>query len=188
MTRFRLYFASLFTYCVLVTSALEVSPDSPCAKRCIDDPVNGNVSDGWASLTSHSDLSCFDWEYAGDNATDKGKKFKDCQECMKWSGYKDEDPGAVEKDAGWFLFNNRATVDWCVFGRFAEDSNPNVSTAYPYKQCYSDCKSIEGASDYKIKANPGKYDWCDFNGNYITDADKCVSCLYNATSLTMVAL
>lgn len=80
--------------------ALEVTPNSPCASRCID--VNAtDVTDSASSSTYAKDLHCYDWTFAGSEATDIGKKFKDCNNCLKSSGYasdKDE-----ESDRGWFL-------------------------------------------------------------------------------------
>lgn len=95
--------ASIFACFVFLASALEVSPNSPCAKRCIDDPAKGNVSANWDSLTNNTMISCLDWEFAGNNATDVGKKFKDCQDCQKWSAYAAPNLKYAESDALWFV-------------------------------------------------------------------------------------
>lgn len=85
-----------------------------------------------------------------------------------------------------FAVNNRGTVDWCLFGRFAEETNPKVSTTYPYNQCHSKCQAIYDASDYRIKSDPQKYDYCDTSGDFITNAKDCVNCLYSSQNLTIL--
>jgi hypothetical protein len=79
---------------------LEVSPNSPCAQLCMDKHDNDSRMQN-SSLTSNDMLSCFDWEYRGDNATDAGKKFSDCNQCLQSSGH--EDASSNEKDTEWFM-------------------------------------------------------------------------------------
>ncbi|KAJ4295056.1 hypothetical protein N0V90_007064 [Kalmusia sp. IMI 367209] len=167
-----------------LTYGLEVAPNSPCAKKCLDDPKNGNP--GWtnASLTFGPDLACLDSDYVGENATKVGKKLADCQTCLQSSGWEDSDSG--ERDTTWFLFNNRGAADWCIFGRFAEEENKNISSTQPYKQCFSACNPIYAASDYRIKSDPERYDYCDSNGNYTSDAQNCMKCLYDGQGLTIL--
>ncbi|KAF2681766.1 hypothetical protein K458DRAFT_241713, partial [Lentithecium fluviatile CBS 122367] len=163
---------------------LEVSPNSPCAKRCMDNRDNDPVMRN-SSLTWNTDLSCFDWEYIGDNAMDTGKKFADCNRCMQSSEHEDVESG--ERDTVWFMFNNRAVVDWCIFGRFAEENNSHLATTYPYQQCNAKCELMYAAADYKIKENPGGYAYCDSEGaNFTADAEECTSCLYGASGLTVL--
>lgn len=83
------------------TCALEVSPDSPCSPKCIDDPRTGNASSRDDSLTFNRDLFCFDWEVSGANSTQSGLKFRDCNNCLKSSGYAETTWN--ERDVGWFL-------------------------------------------------------------------------------------
>ncbi|KAF2727824.1 hypothetical protein EJ04DRAFT_128265 [Polyplosphaeria fusca] len=177
-------FTLLFALLLNLSCALEVAPNSPCAKKCLDDPQNGDPADTQASLTVHQNLACYDWEFVGNNSTDVGEKFANCQECLKDSGYEDSKSG--ERDTGLFLFNNKATVDWCVFGRFGNENNPNVTDTYPYQQCNKACSSISSSIDYKIKTDPASYSFCDYNGNFTINVDSCTECLYNATSLTIL--
>jgi hypothetical protein len=81
--------------------ALEVAPNSPCGKKCIDDPKNGNTAWSNASLTFGFDLPCLDSDYIGKNATKVGKKLSDCQTCMQSSGWEDAESG--ERDTTWFM-------------------------------------------------------------------------------------
>ncbi|KAF2114121.1 hypothetical protein BDV96DRAFT_109843 [Lophiotrema nucula] len=164
--------------------ALEVSPGSQCASRCLDDPAHGDPNDRSASLTYHQNVPCYDWQVMGNNATDVGIKYADCQSCLKDSGYEDSTYG--ERDTGWFLFNSKAPVDWCIFGRFGEENNENVTETDIYKQCNSACQSIFRSIDINVKSNPGGYEFCDSNGNFTSDVDSCVDCLYNSTGLTIL--
>jgi hypothetical protein len=84
-----------------LVSSLEVTVDSPCAPICIDDTAKGNVSDPRASLTFNRDLFCYDWEVDGSNSTIAGRKFKECNNCLKSSGYKSDK--VDERDVTWFV-------------------------------------------------------------------------------------
>lgn len=101
MARAISYSAASLLFFSILASALEVSPDSPCASKCLDDPLKGNASMREDSLTFHQNLACFDEELSGDNKTDVGKKFTECQNCLKDSGYEDEVYG--ERDTQWFM-------------------------------------------------------------------------------------
>ncbi|KAK7192210.1 hypothetical protein DPSP01_010213 [Paraphaeosphaeria sporulosa] len=165
-------------------AGLEVAPNSPCAKKCLDDPNKGNPSWTNASLTFGPDLACMDKDFVGKNATKVAKKFAECQTCMQSSGWGDEESG--ERDTQWFLFNNRGAADYCLFGRFAEESDDNISSKEPYKQCFSACNPIYAASDYRVKSDPESYSYCDSNGNYTSDAQNCIKCLYDGKGLTIL--
>ena len=101
LSRTRYTTTTLLLFLSTLGFALEVSPDSPCAPKCIDDPRTGNASDVQSSLTFNRDLFCYDWEVIGDNSTQSGQKFKDCNNCLKSSGY--AWTTAVERDTNWFL-------------------------------------------------------------------------------------
>jgi hypothetical protein len=185
-----------------LAAALEVSVDSPCAPKCIDDPAHGNASDPMASLTFNSNLFCYDWEVEGANSTDVGRKFKDCNNCLKDSGFVKE--SADERDITWFMctstflgdddltrltvrvVNNRGVVDWCLFGRFAEESNPNISTTRVYTSCHSHCSGLYNAADYTIKSNLDSYSFCTQDGDFGANAESCLACLYDTPGLNML--
>ncbi|KAL1604859.1 hypothetical protein SLS60_004399 [Paraconiothyrium brasiliense] len=181
MIRRHVSFVALF---LGIVSGLEVGINSPCAKKCLDDPNKGNPALGNNSLTFGRDVACIDAEYVGNNATKVAKKFADCQTCMQSSGW--EDTGSGERDTTWFLFNNRMAADYCLFGQAAEEKNYEISSTEPYKQCFSECNPIYAASDYRIKSDPAKYDYCDSNGNYTSNAQKCIKCLYDGKDLTIL--
>ena len=120
----------------------------------------------------------------GDNSTQVGQKFKDCNNCMKSSEYLDTT--SDERDVQWFLFNNRAVIDWCLFGRFAEEKNENITDSSIYKQCQNDCNAIYSSADFNIKSEPESYSYCDYDGNFTAKADTCLSCLRRQDGLTIL--
>jgi hypothetical protein len=77
-------------------------------------------------------------------------------------------------------------VYWCLFGRFAEEENKNISQSSIYKTCNNKCNKIYDAADYTIKKNPDSYSFCDYNGNFTADAESCLSCLYGIPGLTIL--
>jgi hypothetical protein len=77
-------------------------------------------------------------------------------------------------------------VDWCLFGRFAEESNPNISTTPVYKSCNSHCNKLYNAADYTIKSNLDSYSFCSQDGDFGTNAESCLSCLYSTPGLSML--
>ncbi|KAH4001393.1 hypothetical protein HBI56_070120 [Parastagonospora nodorum] len=165
-----------------LTSALEVSPDSPCSPKCIDDPRTGNASSRDDSLTFNRDLFCFDWEISGANSTQSGLKFRDCNNCLKSSGYTETTWN--ERDVGWFLFNNRGVIDWCLSGRFGEETNKDISASPIYTACNNRCTKLYTAADYMVKSAPSSYNFCDIAGNFTQDAESCLDCLYETPGLT----
>lgn len=175
---FVLFFFALTAY------ALEVSPDSPCAPKCLDDPRIGNASNPMNSFTFSPDLACYDWEFSGPNSTQVGQKFADCNNCQKASGHLD--PITNERDIGWFLFNNRAVVDWCVFGRFGDEVNGRIRSDRVWQSCSAECDAIYASTDVQIKTNPQSYSFCDYDGDFETVAQKCSKCLYKQEGLTIL--
>ncbi|KAJ4991456.1 lpxtg-domain-containing protein [Stagonosporopsis vannaccii] len=177
----------LSTFC----SALEVAPDSPCSSKCID-RNDGNPSWRNQSLTFNDMLPCYNWEYLETNSTAAALKFRTCQECLMTSGYRttftDGDIQYTEQDSTWFLFNNKGVVDFCVFGRFAEEKNSNISSSSIYQRCNEGCSKIRSSIDYNIKSDPGGFDFCEHNtsANFTVDAESCATCLYQYDDLTIL--
>lgn len=186
--------------------ALEVTANSPCSMKCIDDPKNGDPSLSNSSITLGADIVCEDADLVGSKATDLGKKYVDCQNCLQYSRYEDSESG--ERDSTWFMcktlieelsvvrmhdglltfliVNNRAAVDWCLFGRMEMEENKDVSSSRPYKECFSACNKIYASSNNKVVTDPSKYDYCDSDGNYTDDAQSCMKCLYDSDGLTIL--
>jgi hypothetical protein len=82
-------------YFSISTLALQVTPNSPCASICIDNP-SADVSDPNTSNTYGSDIVCTDAEYAN---TAVGQKFEKCITCLQNSTAN----STTESDQGWFL-------------------------------------------------------------------------------------
>lgn len=126
MIRHYVWLAAIFSGSSI---ALEVAPNSPCGKKCIDDPKNGNPAWSNASLTFGPDLPCLDSDYIGKNATKEGKKLSDCQTCMQSSGWEDAESG--ERDTTWFMCK-RALCDQQILYSLADldvaDNNDSQSS------------------------------------------------------------
>ncbi|KAF3010744.1 hypothetical protein E8E13_007111 [Curvularia kusanoi] len=119
-------------------------------------------------------------------------KFETCQECQLRSGYRvtttEEGTSYTEQDSTWFLFNNKGVVDWCIFGRFGEEQNKNISSSSIYQRCSDPCSKIRSSIDYNIKSDPGSFDFCahNTNANFTADAESCATCLYQYEDLTVL--
>ncbi len=75
-------------------SALQVTPNSPCATVCIDNS-NLDTSDPNSSNTHNADITCEDASFA--KAT--GQKWESCMSCLQNSTFYQ----GPESDQGWFL-------------------------------------------------------------------------------------
>ncbi|KAK4039434.1 hypothetical protein C8A01DRAFT_16588 [Parachaetomium inaequale] len=90
-----------------LSSALQVSPNSPCASVCRDS-LDLDSSDPNSSNTKNSDITCQDAAYS----SPAGTKFKSCMTCLQTSTFSQ----GSESDTMWFLYNLRYTAAYCVFG------------------------------------------------------------------------
>jgi hypothetical protein len=77
-----------------LASALQVTPNSPCAQICQDQP-QFDVSAPASSNTKNSDMFCEDAHHHGA----EGSKWKDCMTCLQTSDFHQGD----ESDQMWFL-------------------------------------------------------------------------------------
>lgn len=85
----------LITLLTASASALQVTPNSPCASVCLD---SGGLdsSEPDSSSTHGNDIACDDAEF---RSTAKGRKFKKCLACLEQSSFED----GPENDQMWFL-------------------------------------------------------------------------------------
>jgi hypothetical protein len=81
-------------------SALQVTPNSPCAQICQDQP-QFDVSAPASSNTKNSDMFCEDADHHGAD----GSKWKDCMTCLQTSDFHQGE----ESDQMWFLCKPRAS-------------------------------------------------------------------------------
>lgn len=75
-----------------ITTALQVTPNSPCASLCLDpagsaDPSTPNIHE--------DDIVCSNRDYAGE----KGQKFQGCMNCLQNSTYSQ----GSQNDQAWFM-------------------------------------------------------------------------------------
>lgn len=83
-----------FLFAASLVSALQVSPNSPCASVCIDSP-DLDKSDPGASNIFGKDITCLDQDYG----KPVGQKFQTCLSCLQGSGFSQ----GGESDQDWFL-------------------------------------------------------------------------------------
>ncbi len=106
---------ALFTLFALLStpqlsSALQVTPNSPCSSVCRDS-LDLDASDPNSSNTRNSDITCPDAGYS----SPAGTKFKTCMTCLQTSTFSQ----GSESDTMWFL---------CTF---PASKNPSEPTADP---------------------------------------------------------
>ncbi|KAK3308888.1 uncharacterized protein B0T15DRAFT_121747 [Chaetomium strumarium] len=165
--------SSLFTLLALcsvprLSSALQVTPNSPCSSVCRDS-LDLDTSDPNSSNTKNSDISCQDADYS----TAAGTKFKDCMTCLQSSTFSQ----GSESDTKWFLYNLRYTAAYCVFGY------PNA-TDVGSTPCSTSraCGNLQASVEHGIPSpgNTTAYSYCSAGGSAALDSanfDMCIPCL-----------
>lgn len=167
--------------------ALQVTPNSPCASLCLDDPSNPNVA-----TTSGSDIVCTDTAY-GNSAV--GERFQSCINCLQNSSA----VSPTENDVEWFLCkstmskylglafrtfnaNNRTpdnvrfAFDTCLFGM----TNASESFSTPCSistVCGPLATALEDSMT--IPTVPDEFGYCTADSNSFTSnfQTACSSCL-----------
>ncbi|EHA51627.1 hypothetical protein MGG_07521 [Pyricularia oryzae 70-15] len=149
-------------------SALQVSPNSPCAPVCLD-REDQNVSDPQSSVTRPVDITCKDGDYS---KTATGTKWKRCMTCLEKSSFSQ----GSESDQGWFLYNTRYNFNYCVFGY------PN-NTEIGSNPCQTS-RACGALKDALVDGNmdpekSSEYGYCNADGNSMTGEffDKCLTCI-----------
>lgn len=97
-SRFNPFLSAFITLTSLLTrraTALQVTPNSPCASFCVDSD-GLDLSDPGASSTKNGDITCYDSEYTSSRA---GQKFQRCISCLQDSPFAQ----GKESDQLWFL-------------------------------------------------------------------------------------
>lgn len=98
MADLMLSIALLLCAFVGVSSALQVTPNSPCSKLCFNDA-------GLSSI-SGADIICNDKGHS----KAPGQKFQKCIECLQTSSFGTDE----ENDQGWLIYNLRFATD-CMY-------------------------------------------------------------------------
>ncbi|KAH6854303.1 hypothetical protein B0I37DRAFT_26105 [Chaetomium sp. MPI-CAGE-AT-0009] len=151
-----------------LSSALQVTPNSPCSSVCQDSP-DLDASDPNSSTTQNSDITCEDAAYSGP----AGTKFKSCMKCLQTSTFSQ----GSESDTMWFLYNLRYTTAYCVFGypnaTDVQSSPCTTSTA---------CGRLQAAMEHGIVDPKGTtaYSYCsagDGDAMDFSHFDTCIPCI-----------
>ncbi|ODA84071.1 hypothetical protein RJ55_02589 [Drechmeria coniospora] len=162
--------AVLFLAISRVLFALQVTPGSPCALRCLDSPT-GDEFKASDSNTNTSDIACQDREFL---TTDKGIKFKTCLECLETSSKVD----GGESDLKWYIYSLRYSLGTCLFGQpqpppnFTLDSACNIDKA---------CRPLRTplTADRLLPVSNGAFDYCTANDGLFMGPNltPCILCL-----------
>ncbi|KAK3499646.1 neuraminidase [Neurospora hispaniola] len=151
-----------------LASALQVTPNSPCASVCLDSP-DLDQSDPNSSNTKNKDIICSD----GAVNSPAGSKWKDCMTCLQTSPFSQD----RETDQMWFLYNLRYTLSYCLF---AFPNATDVGTT-PCSTSMA-CGPLQQSLQHGI---PGPKDtttssYCSADDGYASDPviyGHCTSCL-----------
>ncbi|KAK4171572.1 hypothetical protein QBC36DRAFT_91639 [Triangularia setosa] len=151
-----------------LVSALQVTPNSPCASKCLDS-VDLDTSDPNSSNTRNSDIVCEDSKYS----SAKGTKWQTCMSCLETSTFSQ----GGESDTMWFLYNLRYAAAYCVFG-YPNGTSIGLDVCTTTKACGPLRDGVEhGLLDQK---NMTAYSYCKAGGGGASDLshyEGCVSCV-----------
>ncbi|SPQ21937.1 7c5bee7e-ef02-4128-b1e1-9281c887357d [Thermothielavioides terrestris] len=162
----------------LRSSALQVTPNSPCSSACLDSPTL-DASDPNSSNTRNSDITCKDADYS----SAAGTKFKNCMTCLQNSTFSQ----GQESDIMWFLYNLRYTASYCLFG-FPNATNIGSNPCATSKACGSLQEALEdGIPDPR---NMTAYSYCSAGGGEAmasSNYDLCLPCVSADGTTTYLA-
>lgn len=201
------FFLRLFVFLLKIVVALEVTPDSPCAPICIDQP-RLNVSDYRSSFTFVEDITCRDTDYEGQNSTFAGRKFKSCISCQQNSTFVADrefrENRGIENDVYWFLckvtdcmrlarytdiaiVNIKAPVIWCINNIFGEKQN--LDGTQVASSCSSSCDFGLALNERIFETNDTlQYNYCSANGGtFMKNVDQCQNCVNELGKSRMLA-
>ena len=119
-SRFYVSFFSFIAFTALLTrhaSALQVTPNSPCASFCVDSD-GLDLSDPGTSNTKNGDITCYDSEYAD---TAAGRKFQRCVSCLQDSPFAQ----GQESDQLWFLCESASPFPFACASFRPSSSSPS---------------------------------------------------------------
>ncbi|WXC62729.1 hypothetical protein SNK03_008559 [Fusarium graminearum] len=154
-------------------TALQVTPNSPCAQFCHGAP------DSKSNKTHGDEIVCNDDDF---KRQVEGQKFQRCLACLQDSTFEQGD----ENDQDWFLYNMRYSFDYCIFGY------PNA-TGISSGPCVTSeaCGPIEDALKEGITEpkDRKKYGYCDTDGKSMLgdSVAKCQACVKADSSQTIIS-
>ncbi|RYP61454.1 hypothetical protein DL770_009778 [Monosporascus sp. CRB-9-2] len=158
---------SLLTLLAWYTTALQVTPNSPCASFCVDSN-DLDFSDPNSSNTKNKDITCYDSKYTTSPA---GQKFQRCISCLQDSTFSQ----GSENDQLWFLYNLRYTFDYCIFGY------PNAKDVAS-TPCSTEtaCGELQTAlTEDQLKGSKPDYSYCSAGGGAMAGpaVERCLACV-----------
>lgn len=148
--------------------ALQVTPNSPCAAACIDKDGT-DLSDPNTSSTKPADITCEDRQYG----SAAGQKWQKCMSCLQNSTWSQ----GSESDQQWFLYNERYSVNSCIFNHYNQ-SGISVGPCATSRAC----GALEQALKFDgmaVNGNSAEYGYCDADGGAMTGGlfGQCLSCV-----------
>ncbi|KAK4203253.1 hypothetical protein QBC40DRAFT_26675 [Triangularia verruculosa] len=151
-----------------LVSALQVTPNSPCASKCLDSN-DLDTSDPNSSNTRNADIVCEDSKYS----SAKGTKWQTCMSCLETSTFSQ----GGESDTMWFLYNLRYAAAYCVFG-YPNGTSIGLDVCTTTKACGP---LRDGVQDGLLdQRNMTAYSYCKAGGGGAGDLSNyegCVSCV-----------
>ncbi|KAK3952795.1 hypothetical protein QBC32DRAFT_134041 [Pseudoneurospora amorphoporcata] len=151
-----------------LASALQVTPNSPCASVCLDSP-DLDRSDPNSSNTKKKDIICKD----GVANSPAGNKWTECMTCLQTSPFFQDS----ETDQMWFLYNLRYTLSYCLFG-YPNATDVETTPCSTSMACGPLQQSLQhGVPDPKDTTASS---YCSADDGYASDPDiyvHCTSCL-----------
>ena len=158
--------------------AIQVTPGSPCAALCIDDPSSDPFSPS-SSSTNASDIVCQDSLYSN---SDEGEKFKSCLECLQ----KSEKTNGTEADNYWMLYNLRHTLGTCLYGFGDEDKVINSPCVIGWACGPLEDAILAGDLDAGDAQGDDALEYCSAgNGSLFGNTLKsCINCLKSSSDET----
>ncbi|TQV91070.1 LPXTG-domain-containing protein [Cordyceps javanica] len=154
----------------VLTTALQVTPGSPCASLCLDSATGGTGDDPGTPDIRPQDIVCSNRDFAGP----EGQKFQRCMNCLQNSTY-EQDSGS-QNDQAWFLYNLQYAFAHCVFGY------PNGTGIGSYPCMTSEaCGPLKATVTGSLANNTGTdpYAYCRYKGgSTLGDTfGKCLDCM-----------
>ncbi|KPM41339.1 hypothetical protein AK830_g5244 [Neonectria ditissima] len=153
---------------LLRVTALQVTPNSPCASFCMDSS-DLDRSDSRASTTDGDDIVCTDDGYLREKT---GQKFQRCLSCLQDSDFQRGD----ENDQDWFLYNLRYSFDYCIFG-YPNATDVGSNPCMTSEACGPlEAAMKQGMTDPDDRA---QYDYCEADNKAMLSSayDNCYACV-----------
>ncbi|KAK8141958.1 hypothetical protein G3M48_009575 [Beauveria asiatica] len=153
-----------------VTTALQVTPGSPCASLCLVDSSSSSSpsnSSGTAKIRD-DEIICSNRDYA----SEQGQKFQRCINCLQNSTYSQ----GSQNDQAWFMYNLQYAYAHCVF------SYPNGNGIGPYPCMTSEaCGPLNVTVRRNLANNTGTdpFNYCSYRGgsSFGGTFGKCLDCM-----------